>query len=165
VRTSSSARNVARIVSIVVALAAAGCSDDGTDTTTPRQMRGTAVDTFACPANPPSSSAEPAPIVEAQALRLCPLDAPDEPARTVTVTRDEPGFAPLVDALSLPDEAPTTGACPEYADVPQVVLARTDGAVYAVAIPSDACGHYQRVVLDALRRAREQSSAGSSTTT
>jgi hypothetical protein len=152
-------------VILVLAFAVASCSDDGTDTATPRQMRGIAVETFACPRSPASSTAEPTSIVEPQALRLCPLDAPVVTARAVTVTRGEPGFEPLVDALSRPDEAPTTGACPEYADVPQVVLARTDDAVYAVAIPTDACGHYQSVVLDALRRAREPTSSGRSTTT
>jgi hypothetical protein len=139
---------------LAVVLAAAACSDSAKAPEPPAQLRGVAVERFECPPSPASPTTTKTPIVAVQALRLCPLDAPDGAARAVTVTRGEPGFESLVDALSRPDEPPTAGACPEYADVPQVVLARTDDGVYSVAIPTDACRHYQRAALDALDRAR-----------
>jgi len=44
--------------------------------------------------------------------------------------------------------------CAAYADLSQVVLAKTAGRDYQVSIPTDACRHYQREALDALHRAR-----------
>jgi len=70
------------------------------------------------------------------------------------ITAKETAFAPLISALSRPDEPKTGAVCPAYADLSQLVLARTDESSYQVSIPTDGCGHYQRPALDALNRAR-----------
>ena len=84
---------------------------------------------------------------------------PDQPARraeqAVTISTGQSQFATLIAALSVPDQPPTTGACAAYADLPQVVLAKTAHGVFQVSIPVDACGHYQQRARQALQAARK----------
>jgi hypothetical protein len=116
-------------------------------------LRGVPVSRFECPPHP-TSAALPARIVDVQAVLVCPLPAPGVPAKAVTISSHQPQFASLLAALSVRDEPSTTGACPAYGDVPQLLLAKTTRGVYAVSIPVDACHHYQRPALEALNRAR-----------
>lgn len=70
------------------------------------------------------------------------------------ISARRPEFAALLSALSRPDEPKTSAVCPLYADMLQVVLAKTGAHSYQVSLPVDGCGHYQRLVLDALNHAR-----------
>ncbi len=99
--------------------------------------------------------AKPAPIGTPRTFLLCALEAPGRPSKSVTVAADAPTFAPLVSALSLPDDPTVPGTvCALYADLPQVVLARTGAGVFQVSIPVDGCRHYLRSALTALQDAR-----------
>lgn len=121
----------------------------------PRVLRGVPVRSFECSHPAVSSGVSPVPIEAAQAFLLCPLGTPGRPSKAVTVGANDPVFEVLVRALSAADVPPTSGAvCPAYADLSQVVLAKTTGRVYQVSIPTDACRHYQHDALDALNRAR-----------
>jgi hypothetical protein len=98
---------------------------------------------------------KPLPGQAISTLMLCPQAIPSQPKRRLTVARSSPQFAPLVRALAAPDEAKSTGLCPQYANVAQLVLATTStGTTYRVAIPVDGCQHYQRAALAAIARAR-----------
>ena len=153
------------LLSLVSLAAACGSSGRGptpgapgtTSTSLPAQaavLRGVPVQSFQC--SPPTvPSGVPVPIVGAQAFLLCPLGAPGQPSKAVTVRVSDPAFAALVRALSAADIPATPGTvCAAYADLTQLVLAKTNGRVYQVSIPTDGCKHYQRNALDALRRAR-----------
>jgi hypothetical protein len=95
------------------------------------------------------------PIEAPQAFLLCPLGTPGRPSAAVAIDANDPVFDVLVEALSAADVPPTPGAvCPAYADLTQVVLAKTTNRVYQVSIPIDGCMHYQPEALDALRHAR-----------
>jgi len=141
---------------LVVALAAAiaGCGSSKPAVTPKPMLRGERVTTLTCPPHVTSSAATPTRILGVQRLLLCPLNEPGVSGRTVAISPRQPQFASLVAALSVPDEPSTTGACPAYADIPQIVLAQTMHGLYEVSIPVDACHHYQRPVLEALNRAR-----------
>ena len=117
-------------------------------------LRGIRVSSFECPPRRISPTARPAPIRAPQVLLLCPLNTPGVRSQAVTVTATQPLFTALIAALSARAEPPTTGACPAYGDLPQIVLAKTSVSVYQLSIPTDACGHYQHHALDALNRAR-----------
>ena len=120
-----------------------------------RVLRGAPVGSFECPPRPVSSVVSSIPIDAVQTLLLCPTSMPGLSANAVTLGADRPIFKTLIAALSAADEPPTRGAvCPLYADLLQVVVAKTSGGVYQVSIPTDACNHYQRDALDALNRAR-----------
>jgi hypothetical protein len=121
----------------------------------PRVLRGVPVRSFDCSQPVVSSGAGPVPIEAAQAFLLCPLGTPGQQSNAVAIGPNDPVFDALVAALSAADVPPTSGAvCPAYADLTQVVLAKTTSRVYQVSIPIDGCMHYQRDALDALRRAR-----------
>jgi hypothetical protein len=109
-----------------------------------------------CPPQAVSPSAKPAPIDTPQTLLLCALVMPGQPSKNVTVTAGGAAFDSLVSALSRPDEpAPSPGTvCAAYADLTQVVLARTGAGVFQVSIPVDGCAHYERTALTALQAAR-----------
>lgn len=111
---------------------------------------------LACPMPVVSPSAKPAPIGTPQTFLLCALDMPGQPSKNITVAAGGPAFDALVSALSRADEpAPGPGTvCALYADLAQVVLAKTDAGVYQVSIPVDGCGHYERSALTALQAAR-----------
>jgi hypothetical protein len=117
-------------------------------------LRGVPVQTLACPAVGVSSVGKPATIDAPQTFLLCPLGAPNEISGSVTVGAGVPAFDALVSALARPDVPPTGGVCPAYADLTQVVLAKTGAGVYRVSIPVDGCGHYERPALAALEAAR-----------
>jgi len=118
-------------------------------------LRGVPARTFECSHPAVSSGVSAVPIRSVQAFLLCPLGAPGQPSKAVTVGANDPVFESLVRALSAADIPPTRGAaCPAYADLTQRVLAKTAGRVYEVSIPADACMHYQHDALDALNRAR-----------
>ena len=109
-----------------------------------RVLRGIPVRSFECPPRPLSSAVSPIPVDAVQTLMLCPLSMPGLSSNAVTVGVDRPIFKVLIAALSAADEPPTRGvACPLYADLPQVVVAKTSGSVYQVSIPTDACKHYR----------------------
>ena len=83
-------------------------------------------------------------------LVVCPQPGwkPEGPAMAsgVQLSAGMPEFDRLVDALSAPDEsAPMDGGgvCPMYADVAMYVYAENDVGKYRLAIPVDACGHFQ----------------------
>ena len=145
----------------VLLIAACG-SSSGTSTpgsTGPPQppsgLRGVPVQNFECSQPAVSAGVSPVAIGGVQAFLLCPLGSPGQPSKAVTVGANDPAFAALVHALSAADVPPTQGAvCPAYADLTQVVLAKTAVHVYEVSIPADACRHYQHDALDALNRAR-----------
>jgi hypothetical protein len=141
------------IVSLAVAVA--GCGSAKPQVAPKPVLRGVPVSKFNCPPQPTSPAAPNAyPIVGVQALLLCPLNTPGVPTKAVTITNRHPQFATLLAALSVPDEPLTTGACPAFADLPQVVLARTPHGAYQLSIPVDACHHYQQRALESLNRAR-----------
>jgi len=117
-------------------------------------LRGSPTLEFKCAPRLVPPVAAPTPIAAPQALLLCPLGMPGERSTAITITANQSAFQPLINALSRADEPPTGAACPAYADVPQVILAKTGSGVYQVSIPTDGCGHYQRDALDALNRAR-----------
>jgi hypothetical protein len=81
---------------------------------------------------------------------------PGQPSKSVTIPAGRPAFDSLVSALSHADEpAPGPGTvCAAYADLTQIVLARTGSGVYQVSIPVDGCAHYERAALTALQAAR-----------
>jgi hypothetical protein len=118
------------------------------------------VPNFACPATPVRQLAVPVHIGTPQVLLLCPIRLPSgQLPEPVGVSAGQPGFDVLVAALSRPDvpksAAPKSGAvCLEYADGPQVVLAKAATRPYQVTIPSDYCGHYLRPAVNAINRAR-----------
>lgn len=142
-------------VMVMVAVATiVGCSSEKSHITPRAVLRGVRVHNFECLPRSTSRTARSAPIPAPQLLLLCPLGTPGVRSRAVTVVATQPLFAILITALSAPDETRTTGACPEYADLPQNVLARTSDGAYQLSIPTDECGHYQRRALDALNRAR-----------
>jgi hypothetical protein len=166
-------RRLAWCVSLVSLLAACGSSDrastpgststtrggDVTSTSLRIQptpvLRGVPVRNFECARPAVASAVSPVPIEAVQAFLLCPLGVPGQSSKAVTVRVTDPVFEVLVRALSLADVPPTSGAvCPAYADLSQVVLAKTSGSMFQVSIPTDACKHYQRDALDALGRAR-----------
>ena len=130
----------------------------GTSTSTPLTappgLRGVRVRAFECPARPVVPSASPTPIGPTEALLLCPLGFPGQPSSAVTVTATQPAFHQLIVALSWAHERASGAVCPAYADLTQVVLAKTHAGVYQVSIPTDGCGHYQQGALEALNRAR-----------
>ena len=133
----------------------------GTSTSLPgppaRGLRGVPVRSFACSPPVVSSAAGPVPIGAVQAFLLCPLGTPGQPSNAVTVGATDADFEVLIRALSAADIPPTIGAvCPAYADLSQVVLAKTNDRTYQVSIPTDGCRHYQRDALDALNRARQR---------
>ncbi len=124
--------------------------------TTPGGLRGVAVQALTCPARAVTAASKPAPIGTPRTFLLCALGMPGQPSKNVTIAAGAPTFAPLVSALSAAD-APAPGpgtVCAAYADLPQVVLARTDAGVYQVSIPVDGCGHYLGSALTALQDAR-----------
>ena len=121
----------------------------------PSHLRGVPVSKFECPSRPVSPTANVTTIAEVEVLLVCPLGMPGPTSKAVTVAATDPQFAVLVTALSAPDEAPTTGACPMYADALQYVFAKTPDGVYQVSIPTDACRHYQQGALDALNQVRQ----------
>jgi hypothetical protein len=141
-------------VLMVAVVTIVGCGSEKSHITPRAVLRGVRVHNFECPPRPTSRTAHPAAIPAPQVLLLCPLDTPGALSRAVTVVATQPLFTRLIAALSAPDEDPTTGACPAYADQPQNVLAKTGAGAYRLAIPTDECGHYQRRALDALNRAR-----------
>jgi hypothetical protein len=114
------------------------------------------VQALACPVRVVSPSAKPARIDAPQTFLLCALDMPGQPSENITVAAGRPAFDALVSALSRADEpAPGPGTvCALYADLAQVVLAKTGAGVYQVSIPVDGCGHYERSALTALQAAR-----------
>jgi hypothetical protein len=121
----------------------------------PRALRGVAVAKFACSDPSVQSDVSQVPIEGVEAFLLCPLGTPGQPSEAVSIRPNDPVFAVLVRALSASDLPSISGTvCPAYADLTQVVLARTTGGAYRVSIPTDACRHYQRDALDALNRAR-----------
>jgi hypothetical protein len=133
-----------------------GTTSTSSRSTQTHGLRGIPVRDFACPPRVVSSASGAIPIEAAQAFLLCPLAMPGRSSKAVTVAANQPLFEVLVSALSAADTPPTPGtACPAYADLPQLVLAKTgaEGA-FQVSIPTDGCGHYQRGALDALNRAR-----------
>jgi hypothetical protein len=149
---------------LLVLLAACGGTGGGgkasPSTTAPAPsasgLRGVSVQALACPARVVTPSAKPARIDAPQAFLLCALDIPGQPSTNVTVAAGGPAFDSLVSALSRADEpAPGPGTvCALYADMIQVVLAKTTAGVYQVSIPVDGCGHYERPALTALQAAR-----------
>jgi hypothetical protein len=91
------------------------------------------------------------PAGEVTEFLLCPMPSP-QPSRAVRVVPDNAHFAPLLGALTAADATRSTGICPMYADVVQVILARTRTVVLRARIPVDGCGHYQHInVLTAAR--------------
>jgi hypothetical protein len=114
------------------------------------------VQALACLPHVVAPSAKPAPIGTPRAFLLCALEMPGQPSRNITVDAGGSVFDSLVSALSPADEpAPGPGTvCALYADLVQVVLAKTDAGVFQVSIPVDGCGHYQRSALTALQAAR-----------
>jgi hypothetical protein len=68
--------------------------------------------------------------------------------------RTNPELLRLTNLLAMPNERIRGDACPEYADVPQVVVAQTTQLAFLVSIPHDGCGHYLRPVVVALQAAR-----------
>jgi hypothetical protein len=112
------------------------------------------VQSFDCPATPVAPTGNPQPIDSAEAIRLCPIGIPGGGTATVTLTAGQPAFAPLIAALSVPDQPPTGAVCPAYADALQSVLAKSGATVFAVKVPIDGCNHYLRSALDLLTRAR-----------
>ena len=72
---------------------------------------------------------------------LCQVDTvqPETPA---VVSAGDPQFTLLVKALAQQSQPLGHGPCPQYGDVPYVVLVKTSQGVYRVRVPTDACGHY-----------------------
>lgn len=132
-----------------------GSTSTSVPTRSTRVLRGTAVGSFECRPQQVSSGVGSIPINAVQTLLLCPLSTAGAPTKPVTLGVDRPTFTALIAALAAADEPPTPGAvCPLYADLLQVVVAKTSDGVYQVSIPTDACRHYLRGALDALNRAR-----------
>jgi hypothetical protein len=149
------------LVSLVAACGSSGTTRAGDTTSTSVRitpagvLRGVPARKFDCSHPAVSSGVRPVPIEGVHAFLLCPLGAPGQSSKTVTVGAKDPAFEVLVRALSAADLPPTRGAvCPAYADLSQLVLAKTTGGAYQVSIPTDACMHYQHAALDALSRAR-----------
>jgi hypothetical protein len=109
---------------------------------------------FACPSHLVAPAASETRIGAPEAFLLCPLGFPGQASSAVTVVSGRPIFRALITALSRARERSTGAVCPAYADLMQVVLAKTRDGVYQVSIPTDGCGHYQRDALEALNRAR-----------
>ncbi len=157
-------KRLALCLPLFVLLAACGSSGSGakvsSSTTAPAPsasgLRGVVVRAWACPADVVSPGAKRAPIDTPQTFLLCALDMPGQPSKPVEVAAGRPAFDSLLSALSRADEpAPGPGTvCALYADVTQVVLAKTGAGVYQVSIPVDGCGHYERSALTALQAAR-----------
>jgi hypothetical protein len=117
-------------------------------------LRGSPTSAFKCPTHFVAPVAAPKSISMPQALLLCPLDMPGQGSSAVMIAPNQAAFQPLVDALSQPDQPSTGGVCAAYADLPQVLLAKTARGVFQLVIPTDGCRHYERAALDALNRAR-----------
>jgi hypothetical protein len=117
-------------------------------------LRGIRVEAFACPPHFVAPAANATPIGTPEALLLCPLGFPGQAGKAVTVVPGRPIFRALITALSRARERSTGAVCPAYADLMQVVLAKTRDGIYQVSVPTDGCGHYQRDALEALNRAR-----------
>jgi hypothetical protein len=117
-------------------------------------LRGIPVSRFECHPPPELPVAKPKRLATPQALLLCPPGLPGQSSRPVTITANQGSFAALISALSRPDEPKTGAVCPAYADLIQVVLARTGENAYRVSLPADGCGHYLHPAVDALNRAR-----------
>ena len=58
-------------------------------------------------------------------------------------TPDTQEYQQLLNTLSKPDLGPP-GACEGWADQPLSLIAQTSQGAYAIHIPEDGCGHYQR---------------------
>ena len=72
----------------------------------------------------------------------------------VIAASDAVHFGALVQALSAADLPSQPGqACPMYADLPQVVFARSAPRIWLLHLPVDSCHHYQAAVLAAIRAA------------
>jgi len=152
------------LIPLLILPAACGSAGSGgkasPSTTAPVQstsgLRGVAVQAWACPAHVVAQNARATPIGTPQTFLLCALEMPGQPSKNVTVAAGGPGFDSLMSALSPADEpAPGPGTvCAAYADLAQVVLAKTSAGVYQVSIPADGCGHYERSALTALQAAR-----------
>ncbi len=121
-----------------------------------RVARGRGTDVGMSPRMSSRPSAKPAPISTPQTFLLCALVMPGQASKNVTVAAGGSAFDSLVSALSRADEpAPGPGTvCAAFADLSQVVLAKSGAGVYQVSIPTDGCGHYERSALTALRDAR-----------
>ena len=84
-------------------------------------------------------------------LVLCLISSSHYPT-AVRVVVGNVHFRALLEALTAADAPRSNAMCPLYADVTQVILARTRTGVVRVRIPIDGCGHYQHV--DVLMAAR-----------
>jgi hypothetical protein len=91
------------------------------------------------------------PAGDVSAFTLCPMSSSHYPT-TVRVVAGNVHFRALLEALTAADAPRSNGMCPLYADVTQVILARTRTGVVRARIPIDGCGHYQHV--DVLMAAR-----------
>lgn len=110
-------------------------------------LRGIEVTAFACsPEVLRASAREPIhiPLSDVTAFLLCPSP---QNASAVTVHPGDEHFRSLLAVLSAPDAKPSISACPQYADLLQIILANTRTGAARVRLPVDGCGHYQHVAI------------------
>jgi hypothetical protein len=117
------------------------------------------VDRFGCQGAFPTHAQVELAARDIHRLVLCAL--PTSRSRTTVILRPgDSAFAPLVTALAEPDAAKSTGPCPEYADLTQLIFATTTAGRVLVHIPVDGCDHYEGDALKALNQARGAGAAG-----
>jgi len=132
------------VVTLVVLVGCSGSSSRGTHARGPSGIRGTELPAFGCGAKADGTAlmVAPADVIE---LRVCPVVAPspfNRPPQPITLARGSTRFEALVSALSLPDGERAAGVmCPEYAELLQPVLARTESTALLVHLPVDGCDH------------------------
>ena len=117
-------------------------------------LRGVPVLSFSCPPKLGQGAGRVpvrVPAGDVTAFTLCPMSSSHYPT-AVRVVAGNVHFRALLEALTAADAPRSNAMCPMYADVTQVILARTRTGVVRVRIPIDGCGHYQHV--DVLMAAR-----------
>ena len=116
-------------------------------------LRGTKVQTIACNTHIWQPDAGAARLLSGTPVRMVICPQLTEASGPPTDLRPVPQA--LLRALSLPDAPKPTGqlACPAYADVPRLVYAQmSDGALFLLHIPVDACSHYLRAAVSVVDR-------------
>lgn len=121
-------------------------------------IRGERLPSYACPTGRTASTGAQVTVAPSAVtgILLCPLSSPLMTGRLVRLTPTDVGFDSLTRALALPDQSPSPGVCPMYADVPQTVVADTADGALLVHIPVDACRHFLRYPLGQLQELRSQ---------
>jgi hypothetical protein len=120
--------------------AATAPSGGGSGATTLRAVR---TRSFECGAPTLAAQVVRVPVADIVAVMVCPLELNGASASPHTIGPSSSAYAPLLSALSAPDQPRTAHACPAYAEVAETVMARTPSGAFRVSIPVDSCGHHQ----------------------